>query len=84
MPYRIEMKSSAQAALAKIPQPQRGRIARKIDQLANNPRPHGAEKLAGASQFYRIRVGDYRIIYEVYEDYLVILVIYIGPRGGAY
>jgi mRNA interferase RelE/StbE len=84
MAYRVELKSSAFDALAKIPQPHRGRIAKKIDQLADNPRPGGAVKLSGAGEFWRIRVGDYRIIYQVRDDVLLVLVLRIGSRGDVY
>lgn len=83
MGYRIEFKPSAADALAKIPQPQRARIARKIDQLAANPRPRAAVKLEGAA-FYRIRSGDYRIVYQVFDDRLMVLIVRIGSRGDVY
>ncbi len=84
MPYRIEVKPSAADALAKIPQPHRARIVRKIDRLADNPRPRGAIVLEGKSSLYRIRVGDYRIIYQIQDAELLVLVIRIGSRGDVY
>ena len=84
MAYRIEVKPSAVDALARIPQPQRGRIARKIEQLADNPRPGGAKALKGVLSLYRIRVGDYRIIYQIQEAALLVLVVRIGSRGDVY
>jgi mRNA interferase RelE/StbE len=84
MTYRIEVKPSAADALEKIPQPHRRRISRKIDQLADNPRPRGAILLEGPSFLYRIRVGDYRIIYQIQEAALVVLVVRIGQRGDVY
>ena len=58
-------------------------VKTEIELLKTNP--YLGMKLQGAQeQTRRIRVGDYRIIYEIYEDHLVILVVYIGPRGGAY
>lgn len=84
MTYRIEVKPSAADALAKIPQPHRRRIARKIDQLADNPRPRGAIHLEGPSSLYRLRVGDYRIIYQIQDAALVVLVVRIGQRGDVY
>ena len=67
MTYRIEVKPSAADALAKIPQPHRRRIARKIDRLADNPRPRDANALEGPLSLYRIRVGDYRVIYQIHD-----------------
>ena len=84
MTYRIEVKSSAADTLAKIPQTHRRRIARKIDQLADNPRPRGAIVLEGPSSLYRIRVGDYRVIYQIQDAVLVVLVVRIGQRGDVY
>ena len=52
--------------------------------LAANPRPPGVEKLAGPDDFYRIRVGDYRIIYQIQDDVLMILVVKIGHRREVY
>ncbi|MBN1590961.1 MAG: type II toxin-antitoxin system RelE/ParE family toxin [Pirellulales bacterium] len=84
MTYRVEVKPSAADALAKIPQPHRGRIARKIDRLADNPRPRGSILLEGPSALYRVRVGDYRIVYQIQDAALVVLVVRIGQRGDVY
>ncbi len=84
MAYRIEVKPSAADALAKIPQPNRRRIARKIDRLADNPRPRGARALEGRLSLYRIRIGDYRVIYQIQEAALLVLVVRIGSRGDVY
>ncbi len=84
--YRIRLTKDAEKSFLKIDQslPAIGKKIRgQIDLLKTDP--HVGLKLQGSDQeTRRIRVGDYRIIYEVYEDYLLILVIYIGPRGGAY
>ena len=82
--YRIELKPSAVKALAKIPQPHRGRIAKRIDRLAENPRPHGVKKLEDKSSLYRIRVGDYRVVYQIQDDVLLVLVVRIAGRGDVY
>lgn len=84
MPYQIEVKPSAADALAKIPQPHRSRITRKIDRLADNPRPRGAIILESKASLYRIRVGDYRIIYQIQDAALIVLVVRIGSRGDVY
>ena len=55
-----------------------------IDALEANPRPFGYDKLAGRENEYRIRVGDYRIIYAIHDDVLVVLVIEVGPRDQVY
>jgi mRNA interferase RelE/StbE len=84
MSYNIEIKPSAQKALAKIPQPQRGRIVKRIDRLAAEPRPKDSKKLSTEDSLYRVRVGDYRIIYQVEDDVLLVLVVRIGSRGDVY
>ena len=84
--YKIQLSKDAERSFLKIDQslPAIGKKIRcQIDALKTNP--HLGMKLQGSDrETRRIRVGDYRIVYEVYEDYLVILVVYIGPRGGAY
>ena len=61
-----------------------GRVTRKLDALEENPRPFGAEKLAGPEDLYRVRVGDWRIVYAIEDDALLVLLLDISPRGGAY
>lgn len=60
------------------------RIQRHIDALATEPRPPGCVKMSGIERTYRIRVGDYRIIYEIRDNVLIVLVLRIGHRREAY
>jgi mRNA interferase RelE/StbE len=60
------------------------RVAATIDELASNPRPSRCVKLAGEGAVWRVRVGEYRILYEVHDDRLVVLVIRIAKRSEAY
>jgi mRNA interferase RelE/StbE len=60
------------------------RIASAIDGLGSVPRPPGCVKLAGENFVWRIRLGDYRILYEVHDDHLVVIVIRIAKRSEAY
>ena len=83
-PYRVELKPSAERALTALQRRDRIRVARKIDALATDPRPPGVEKLKGAEDLWRVRTGDYRIIYAILDDALVILVIRIGHRREVY
>ena len=83
MTYSVFVRKSAQKALARIPFPFQDRIIRAIRSLANVPRPHGVKKLSNR-EAWRIRVGDYRIIYEIHDDRLVILVVVVGHRGDVY
>ncbi|MBM4019722.1 MAG: type II toxin-antitoxin system RelE/ParE family toxin [Planctomycetes bacterium] len=84
MTYRIEVKPQPRKALARIPNPHRRRIARAIDALARNPRPPGCVKLAGAEAAYRIRIGDYRVVYEVADRVLIIYIIRVAHRKDVY
>ena len=62
----------------------RRRLAPHIDALAHEPRPRGAKKLAGEDGLYRIRVGDFRVLYVIRDDELIVLVLEIGPRKDVY
>jgi mRNA interferase RelE/StbE len=82
--YRIEFKRSAAKALKEIPKRDRKRIRDKIDILSENLPDPKTTKMKGDNPFHRIRVGDYRIIYEILEDILVILVLKVGHRKDIY
>lgn len=60
------------------------RIRQAIRGLASEPRPSGYKKLTGYENLYRVRVGDWRIIYAIEDKQLIVLVLEISPRGGAY
>jgi mRNA interferase RelE/StbE len=77
--YDVRFAPCAAKELAKLPRNVQLRLAPKIDALAANPRPPGAEKLAGADA-WRIRVGDDRLVYEVHDRVVVVLVLHIGNR----
>jgi len=82
--YRIELTRAAADELAQLEKREQRRIARSIDALAENPRPRGAKKLHGGRNLWRIRVGDYRVIYTIRDEVLLVLVIKVGPRGDVY
>ena len=84
MKYRIEWRPAAVKALESVPGDVARRIASRVGQLADNPRPHGSEKLAGGQDEYRVRIGDYRVIYSVHDGVLLILVLRIGHRREVY
>jgi mRNA interferase RelE/StbE len=83
MPYAVDFVPSAAKELAKLSTRERQRIAAKIDAVAARPRPPGAEKLAGIDA-WRVRAGDYRIVYEVRDRALVVLVLAVGHRRDIY
>lgn len=84
MRYAIEFKPSAARELAKLPRPVQVKIAYKIEALSGEPYPAGVEKLKGAATLFRLRIGDYRVIYSVEKGRLVILVVRIGHRREVY
>ena len=84
MPHRIFFAPAALRQFRKLPAPVQKRLSPHIDALADNPRPPGVVKLSGTSDIYRIRVGDYRIIYEIQDIGLVILILKIGNRRDVY
>jgi mRNA interferase RelE/StbE len=81
--YEIKFRPSAKREFKKLPSDIQQRIAPKIDALADNPRPFGCSRLTGMDA-YRIRVGDYRIIYEIRDAELVVLVVRIAHRREVY
>jgi len=78
--YRIEFKRSAAKVLNKLPKPDRRRIRDKIDSFADKLPDPATTKMKGDNPFHRVRVGDYRIIYEIHEETLLILVLKIDRR----
>ena len=84
MLYAVELRPAARRDLRKIPKMDAGRIIAAIESLAKNPRPPGVKKLVGVEELYRIRVGDYRIVYQVQDERLLVLVVKIGHRREVY
>jgi mRNA interferase RelE/StbE len=81
--FAVEFLPSAARALAKLEPAVQRRIARRLDRLAGDPRAD-AVKLRGAGDVWRARVGDYRILYAIEDERLVVLVIKIGHRRDVY
>jgi mRNA interferase RelE/StbE len=79
MTYRVEISRRAAKAVSSLDKPLRRKILAAIEALSGDPRPVGCRKLAG-QQAWRIRVGDYRIIYEIHDQVLLVIVIDIGHR----
>lgn len=84
MPYTVCFAPAAARELRKLAPAERRQIARRIDSLADDPRPDGCAKLKGAAGLYRIRVGDFRIVYRIDENALIVLVAAIGNRRDIY
>ncbi|WP_306480808.1 type II toxin-antitoxin system RelE/ParE family toxin [Limnobacter sp.] len=81
--YKIVFKKSVVKDLRSISNPDVRRILSTIDQLAINPRGEGCKKLTGL-ELYRVRCGDYRIVYEIKNSELIVSVIKVGHRSGVY
>jgi mRNA interferase RelE/StbE len=82
--YLIQVRTSVWKDCANMPREIVPRILEKIEALSETPVPHGARKLSGSESLYRIRVGEYRVIYDVNHDQRQITVCYIRPRRSAY
>jgi mRNA interferase RelE/StbE len=83
MGYKVFIEKLAQKELLNIPKNDQNRIIEAIQALSKNPRPHNVKKLSGR-EAWRIRVGKYRIIYEIDDGKLTILVILVGHRKEIY
>ena len=81
--YRVQLLPSAARELSKLEPAVRRRLARRIDRLAQDPRA-GVVKLRGAEHTWRVRVGDHRILYQIQDDRLLILVIRVAHRRDVY
>ena len=82
--YSIKILRKAAKELRKIDRQYQGRIAEAIDALERDPRPHGCKKMQGYESRYRIRVGDYRVIYDIEDEQVVVVVLRIRHRKDAY
>ena len=81
--YSLYFKKSVSKDLRAIPKQDVRRILKRIDMLADDPRPAGSEKLS-TQELYRIRQGRYRILYEIQDAVLVIIVVKVGKRSDVY
>jgi mRNA interferase RelE/StbE len=83
--YRLEIRPSVEKTLLKIRDAKlQQRLNDAFNKLAENPRRAGAEKMSGFQNRYRFRVGDYRIIYEIYDAVLLVLILAVGDRKEIY
>jgi mRNA interferase RelE/StbE len=84
MTYSIEFSKRASKQFRLLPPSIQERLVPQINALAENPRPPKVKKLVGEEDRYRIRVGDYRIIYQIDDQVLLVLVLKIGHRSEVY
>ena len=83
MSYRVSIRKQALKELQDLPVKESSKIVAAIDNLKEDPRPNGCKKLKGRNG-YRVRVGNYRIVYEIFDKTLVVDVIDIGDRKEIY
>ncbi len=84
MKYFVEFRPTVLKSLKRLSKKDLRRIKKRVDGLAENLPDPNTTKMKGANAFHKIRSGDYRIIYEIYDDRLVILVVKIGHRKDVY
>ncbi|MCP4757528.1 MAG: type II toxin-antitoxin system RelE/ParE family toxin [Proteobacteria bacterium] len=85
MPYKIELKRNAVKQLAKLARRIQVKIREQVNKLERDPRPAGVKKLSSDDSIYRIKVSkEYRIVYQIRDDRLIVLVIKIGHRKDIY
>lgn len=82
--YQIHIGREPQKILKRCPADLLRRLMAAIKKLATEPRPSGCKKLVGKYDHWRIRVGDWRITYTIQDDELIIVIVEVSPRGGAY
>jgi mRNA interferase RelE/StbE len=82
--YTVEIEKGVLKVLNRLPRQINDRLFVALRELAHNPRPRGCVKLEGSDSDYRVRVGDYRILYTVYDERLIVLVVDVGPRKDIY
>ena len=81
--YQVVIEKQVQKQLTKIHSVDYNKVVEALQGLANNPRPHGFKKLKGRAG-YRIRIGDYRIIYNINDNILTVFVLTVGNRRDVY
>lgn len=84
MTYQIQFTPAALKQLRKLDAPARRRIQAAVELLASEPRPPAATQLVSSGGAWRVRVGDYRVVYDIHDDVLVVLVLKLGHRREIY
>jgi mRNA interferase RelE/StbE len=84
MKYHIEITTSAERALKKVEQKYSKKVNERINRLRDDPRHHGSIKMSGYEHTYRTRVGKYRIVYEIYDKKVLVVVVNVDQRKDIY
>ena len=83
-PFSIQWRNSTRKDIRSLPRQEVARVVEAVGELAKDPLPHGSHKLAGSERTYRIRVGDYRVVYEVFSDSRIVEVQRVRHRKDVY
>jgi mRNA interferase RelE/StbE len=83
-PFRIQWRSSTKKDIRSLPRPEVVRVVAAVAELASEPLPHGSQKLSGSERTYRIRVGDYRVVYEVFSNSRIVEIQRVRHRKDVY
>ncbi|MEE8125556.1 MAG: type II toxin-antitoxin system RelE/ParE family toxin [Nitrospirales bacterium] len=84
MAYTVHIAPAAERQLKILPKPTQSQISKRLLKLEVNPRPSGVKKLEGEKDLYRLRVGDFRVIYTIRDRELIVLIVKIGHRREIY
>ncbi len=84
MAYALKFRPAARRELKKIPRPDQEKIVKRIESLKQKPRPPDMNKLKSSDDLYRIRIGDYRVIYQIHDDIRIVRVTRVARRNKAY
>jgi mRNA interferase RelE/StbE len=84
LPYTVQLAPAAQRQLQSLPKQFQRQITSRLLRLETAPRPDGVKKLEGEKDLYRLRIGDYRIIYAIRDRELIVLVVKVGHRREIY
>jgi len=82
--YAVEVTPAASRQIRKLDRNTQKRVLARIEKLEEDPRPRDASKLQSPEELYRVRVGDFRIVYQVEDDRLLVLIVRVGNRREIY
>ena len=82
--FSIQWRNSTRKDLRSLPRQEVVRVVEAVGELAKDPLPHGSHKLAGSERTYRLRVGDYRVVYEVFSDSRIVEIQRVRHRKDVY
>ncbi len=80
MPYRVELAPAAQRDLRRLPREAQARLAAPIQALGESPRPTNVRKVRGQDRTWRVRVGPYRVVYDIYDEEALVVVLKVNRR----